>query len=198
MLSFSESRFPTDISYGISGGPVFHTDIVETISGHEYRNMFMPYGRNKYNLASAIKTKENLDQVICFFRAMRGRAIGFRFKDWFDYSVINQLIGVGDGKTKEFQLVKTYAVGDLIEYRKISKPATGTVKVFVVGNGTVMNVDYISGKILFQEPPANGAKITANFEFDVPVRFDTDAISASLENYGVHSHDEIPLIEIVL
>ena len=34
-MSFSEVRFPDDISYGSSGGPTFSTDIVENHSGYE-------------------------------------------------------------------------------------------------------------------------------------------------------------------
>jgi len=35
-----------------------------------------------------------------------------------------------------------------------------------------------------------------DFEFDVPVRFDTDRLSAILDSYGVSSWNDIPLVEI--
>jgi uncharacterized protein (TIGR02217 family) len=38
MMSFEEIQFPTDISYGATGGPIFLTDVVATVSGHEQRN----------------------------------------------------------------------------------------------------------------------------------------------------------------
>lgn len=34
-MSFEEIQFPTDISYGATGGPMFLTDVVATVSGHE-------------------------------------------------------------------------------------------------------------------------------------------------------------------
>lgn len=38
--------------------------------------------------------------------------------------------------------------------------------------------------------------IKAEGEFDVAVRFDIDHLVTSIENYGVYSHQDIPLIEI--
>lgn len=199
MISFCEERFPTDISYGISGGPNFNTEIVETAVGNEFRNMRTPYSRSKYNLASAIKTEEQLHKVIGFFRAMRGRAIAFRFKDWLDYKATQQFIAIADGRRKKYQLVKSYDIGTLAEVRKISKPVPGSVKVYVNNKRELkLNIDHQSGAILFYLAPPKGAVIRADFEFDVAVRFDSDNISASIESYGVYSTHEISLIEIKL
>ena len=38
-MAFVEVQFPTDISYGSSGGPEYATDIVATNSGYEQRNI---------------------------------------------------------------------------------------------------------------------------------------------------------------
>lgn len=195
---FIDARFPTDISYGISGGPYFETEIIETHSGAEYRNIRTPYGRNKYNVVSGIKTKEQLDEVVSFFRAARGKAMGFRFKDWLDFDAKEQLLGWGDGNNKKFQLVKIYSKGVTIEARKITKPVAHTEKIFIDGKRTrLYRLDYDTGEVVFAKPPRKGTKIEASFEFDVPVRFNTDQISASIENYGVHGFDDIELIELV-
>lgn len=195
---FINARFPTDISYGISGGPYFDTEIVETHSGTEYRNVRTPYGRNKYNVVSGVKTKEQLDKVISFFRAARGRAMGFRFKDWLDFEAHNQFICYGDGKRTKFQLIKMYSEGSVFESRKITKPVPGTDTVLINGKRTrLYRINYDTGEITFAKAPKRGAEIHASFEFDVPVRFNTDQISASIENYGAHSFDNIELIELV-
>jgi len=197
-MSFSDNRFPTDISYGISGGPQFDTEIVETHSGAEYRNIRTPYGRNKYNIASGIKTKAKLDEVINFFRAVKGRAIGFRFKDWLDYGVENQFIGSGDGVTKTYQLIKIYSLGTNMEVRKITKPVRGTVEILINDKKTrLYKIDWDNGIIIFPKPLRKNTIITGSFEFDVPVRFNTDHISASIENYGVHAIDNIDLVELI-
>ena len=199
MIPFLENRFPTDISYGVSGGPCFDTEIVETHSGTEYRNIRTPYGRNKYNIASGIKTQNQLDEVINFFRVVKGKGIGFRFKDWLDYKVEKQFLGYSDGKVKKMQLTKIYSLGTSNEIRKITKLVKGTIEIYLSGRRTrLFNVDSNNGELTFPRAPKKGVKIEASFEFDVPVRFNTDHISASIENYGVHSFDNIELIEIYI
>ena len=81
MQDFAEIQFPTDISYGASGGPVYLTEIVTSLSGHEQRNSKWSQARAKYNVASGIKTEAQWKALIAFFRARRGMAVGFRFKD---------------------------------------------------------------------------------------------------------------------
>ena len=197
MESFSEDRFPTDISYGISGGPSFKTDIVTTSSGYEYRNICHAHPRHKYQLASAIKTEEQLSKVVSFFKAMRGKAIGFRFKDWLDYKVDDQVIAVADGKQYIFQLHKIYKSGLIKTRRDITKPVNQSVVVFI--NDVQVRgykVNYTNGEIHFQDPPKAGQVIKVSYEFDVPVRFDSDTILTTIQNYGVQLVEDIALIEV--
>jgi uncharacterized protein (TIGR02217 family) len=46
--------------------------------------------------------------------------------------------------------------------------------------------------------PAEGAVITAGYEFDVPVRFDTERLSVNLKAFKVGQIPSIPLIEVQL
>jgi len=197
MQIFSDHRFPTDVSYGMSSSTYFDTEVVETHTGHEYRNIRNPFGRNKYSLVGGVRTNEQTQQLINFFRAVRGRAIGFRFKDWLDYRAVNQEIAISDGKTKKYQLVKTYALGGILESRKITKPVYGTAEVFLENTRTrLFKIDYDTGLITFPRAPKKHTKITVNFEFDVPVRFNSDILSASIENFDVNSFDNLELIEL--
>ena len=131
-MSFVEVQFPTDISYGASGGPIFMTDVVATVSGHEQRNSKWSQSRAKYNVASGIKTEAQWQALIAFFRARRGMAIGFRFKDWSDYKAENQPLKSLGGN--EYQLVKQYVSGAAVYEREISKPVTGTVKLYKIAS----------------------------------------------------------------
>ncbi len=197
MESFSEERFPTDISYGVSGGPTFKTGIVTTNSGHEHRNISYTSPRYKYQLASAIKTEVQLEEVMSFFKSMRGRAIGFRFKDWLDYKASDQVLAISDGVQSSFQLVKTYKSGLARTTRQITKPVENTVIVFVDGViAKDISVDFSTGVIHFKNSPSKGAKITVSFEFDVPVRFDSDTILTTMQSYGVQLVEDIALIEV--
>jgi uncharacterized protein (TIGR02217 family) len=197
-MSFHDVRFPVDIAYGSTGGPAYSTDIVELASGYEQRNINWASARARYNVAHGVKTRTQLDELIAFFRARKGRAYGFRFKDWTDYSASSQAIGTGDGVAVDFQLMRHYASGDVVESRAITKPVSGTVLIYK--NGVLQTsgyaINHSSGVVSFTSPPASGVVVTASFEFDVPVRFDTDKISAVLDNYGSHSWNDIPLVEV--
>lgn len=197
-MAFHDVRFPEDISYGSSGGPQYDTDIVVTQGGHEQRNINWSVARARYNVAHGVKTQAQLDVLIAFFRARKGRAHSFRFKDWTDYEAAGEVIGTGDGSTSVFQLTKTYSSGEESEVRTISRPVAASVAVYVndVLQTSGVSVDGATGEVTFVSAPASGAVIRADFAFDVPVRFDTDRLSASLDAYGVRSWRDIALIEV--
>ncbi len=205
LSNFIEIRFPEDIACGSVGGPEYSTDIVTTAGGYEQRNINWSQSRMRFNVAQGIKTAEQFQEILSFFRNCRGRALGFRFKDWSDYLARNELIGIGDGRLNKFQLTKTYII-QLIDKqivynrRIITKPVSKTVSIYLnedkVEINQGINIDYTSGELFFQDPPLNNSRITADFEFDVPVRFDTDYLPSSIEGYGVHSYKEIPIVEI--
>lgn len=199
-MSFEEIQFPTDISYGATGGPMFLTDVVATLSGHEQRNSKWSQSRAKYNVASGIKTEEQWQELIAFFRARKGKAVGFRFKDWSDYKGTNELLGIGDGATTEFQLQKIYASGTAAIARAIAKPNALATKVYLDSalQTSGVTVNSTTGAVAFATPPANGVSITADFEFDVPVRFDTDELAISMDSFNAGSWNSIPLIEVRL
>ncbi len=198
-MAFIEVRFPSDIAYGSAGGPEYSTEVVITHSGYEQRNANWAQARARYNVAHGVKTQTQLDTLIAFFRARKGNADGFRFKDWTDYKASGQLVGTGNGSNKVFQLVKGYSSGTSAEVRTISKPVAGTCKMYV--GGVLQSVGAYAlaldtGVVTFVAAPANGAAVTADFEFDVPVRFDTDRLAASIDAYGSHSWNDIPLVEL--
>ena len=197
--AFHEVQFPPDISYGVTGGPEYSTDVVITGSGYEQRNINWSQARCKYQAAHGVKNENQMKRLLAFFRARRGKAHGFRFKDWLDYTGTNEVIGVGDGTTTDFQLIKTYIDhAGYTEVRKIKKPVAGTVNVYLAGEWQTSgwSVDVTSGVISCTTAPLEGAVITADYEFDVPVRFDTDHCPQSLKNWDIYSWDNIPLVEI--
>ncbi len=191
-MSFVEVQFPTDISYGATGGPMFLTDVVTTISGHEQRNSKWSQARARYNVASGVKTEAQWQSLIAFFRARRGKAVGFRFKDWSDYQAINQpLQSLGDD---EYQMVKRYVSGAVVAERIITKPGAGSVKLYrnSLLQASGWSVDTATGIIT----TALTGTLTVDYEFDVPVRFDTDELALSMDSFNAGSWNNIPLIEV--
>ena len=198
MPAFHEVRFPPDISRGATGGPAFSTSVVETVAGFERRNVNWSAARGRWNIGMGLRRREAFAETIAFFRARRGRAHGFRFKDWTDFQAFAQGLGVGDGANRTFQLVKRYASGDEIETRIIAKPVAGAVQIYRNGVEAVSGwtVDTATGLVTFATAPPSGVEVTADFEFDVPVRFDSDRMDITIDTYEFGSWGQIPVVEI--
>lgn len=206
-MAFHEVRFPDNISRGARGGPRRLTQVVELASGDEERNASWANSRRVYDVSYGIRTANDLADVVAFFEARRGRLHGFRFKDWADYksskplntpSPTNFLIGTGDGTTRDFQLVKRYSSGAQSWTRTITKPVSGTVRVAVNGTEVMSGwtVDTATGIVTFTAAPGVGLDVRAGFEFDVPVRFDSDQLDVMLDIERLGSIPSIPLIEV--
>ncbi len=206
-MAFHDVRFPDNISRGARGGPERRTQIVELASGSEERNASWANSRRRYDVAYGIRRADDLAAVVAFFEARNGRLHGFRFKDWADFksclpsgtpSPTDQSIGSGDGTAAQFQLVKRYVSGGQTWTRTISKPVAGTVRVSIDGAERLSgwSVDTTTGVVTFATAPAAGVAITAGFEFDVPVRFDTDVLDVTLDLERLGSITSIPLMEL--
>jgi uncharacterized protein (TIGR02217 family) len=212
-MAFHEVRFPAGISLGATGGPERRTEIVVLGSGAEERNSRWADSKRSYNAGYGIKRVDDLHAVIEFFEERRGRLHGFRWKDWSDYkscpptmgaTALDQAIGTGNGVNATFQLAKTYGSAFNPWTREIKKPVAGSVCVAVAGvektAGTHFNVDHATGVVTFTggNIPAMGDSVTAGFEFDVPVRFDTDRLGVNLSLIEAGSIPDIPIVEIRL
>jgi uncharacterized protein (TIGR02217 family) len=162
------------------------------------RKINWPEASGWWNVASGLKKQAQLDEMIAFFRARRGKAYGFRFKDWTDYRATGQPLGTGDDAQTQFQLVKQYPSGSVIEVRTVTKPVAGTVKLYLDGIEQVAGwfVDTTTGLVTFGTAPASGVAVTADFEFDAPARFDTDHMAVTIETYRLHSWQQIPIVEV--
>jgi len=211
MTAFHEVLFPLDVALKSAGGPERRTDIVSFGSGREERNARWAHSRRRFDAGYGVKTLAELQRVVAFFEERRGRLYGFRWRDRLDatsaatgvvISPLDQGIGTSDGTTATFQLVKTYGSGFAPYQRAIVKPVAGSVRIAVdhveaVG-GTAFTVDATTGIVTFLAGhiPAAGQAITAGFQFDVPVRFDTDYLEVDLSAFAAGAIPKIPLVEI--
>lgn len=197
-MSFLEVRFPESISFNSSTILEFNTTIITAKNGKEFRNINWNNNKMKFNIINGIKTKAELNEILKFFRNVKGKAYGFRFKDWTDFSVTLQQIGIGNGEKTQFQLIKTYTTNNTTYTRKITKPVISTIKVFLDNVETNdFSIDLTTGLITFTTAPSNNVIITANFEFDVPVRFNTDILEISMESINSGKIKDLELIEIL-
>lgn len=210
-MAFHEVRFPAALSFGSVGGPERRTEIVTLANGFEERNTPWAAARRRYDAGVSLRSLDDIQELIAFFEARQGQMHGFRWKDWADYSSCrasgevgfeDQLIGVGDGVTVEFGLVKAYRSGPAEEVRRIGKPVAGSVRVGLMGDevqeGVQFTLDDTTGVVRFVTPPAVGERVTAGFEFDVPVRFDTDRIQVSVASFQAGDVPHVPVVEVRL
>lgn len=208
-MSFHEVRFPANLSFGSVGGPERRTEIVTLANGFEERNTPWQHARRRYDAGVAMSSLDDVEQLIAFFEARRGQLYGFRWKDWSDFKSgrpsaevdsADQVIGYGDGSTTQFQLRKTYESGGEAYVRPIAKPVIGTVHVALDGVELFATVDFAvdsaSGLVTLSAAPPMGAILTAGFEFDVPVRFDTDRIQTSVESFRAGEVPSVPVVEL--
>ncbi|MFN3282465.1 MAG: TIGR02217 family protein [Tabrizicola sp.] len=210
-MAFHEIRFPANLSFGSVGGPERRTEIVTLANGFEERNTPWQHSRRRYDAGVGLRSLNDVETLIAFFEGRAGQLHGFRWKDWSDYKSCaplstpapdDQLIGIGDGVTTVFRLSKTYVSGLQTYTRPILKPVEGTVLVAIEGDqkieGLEFSVNSATAEITFVLPPDLGTRITAGFEFDVPVRFDTDTIQTSVASFQAGDVPTVPVVEIRL
>jgi uncharacterized protein (TIGR02217 family) len=207
-MAFDNVRFPVDISLGSVGGPTRRTEIIVTGSGAEERNSRWADSKRVYNAGYGMRTVDDVHTIIAFFEERRGQLHGFRWKDHRDFkscspvnnpSPLDQALGTGNGTNAAFQLVKKYGTGLRDYIRTITKPVAGTVRAAINGIETSsFSVNSTTGIITFAGGSIPGARaaVTAGFEFDVPVRFDTDELRINMAFLDVGDIPEIPIVEI--
>lgn len=209
-MAFFETEFPRKLSYGLSGGAVFSTQVNLGFSGFEQRNRSWAQARNKWSVIvraqqNGIGTITDLDLLRNFNLVVGGQADAFRLFEPTDFSATRAagtgIIGAGNGTQTVFQLTKSYQSGSRTYVRTIKKPITAsvidykgnalanTVVVYVAGVvktlGVDYTLDYATGLITFAVAPASLAQVAADFQFHYPVRFNTDEFKVAIEDSDV-------------
>ena len=200
---FDDVVFPLQIGREAEMTAAFSTNIVTTLSGHERRNSSWSNARLNYDAGPGVRSEAELGQLLSFFRARRGPAVGFRFTDPFDNSSnamtgtpnsSDQSLGQGDGVRTAFPLLKTYGLDGQV--RRITRPVAASVLVAVNGVTATGWSLAAGGVISFASAPPVGAVVTAGYRFDVPVRFASDQMDMARATFGAGDLPNIPLVEI--
>ncbi|MFL6725354.1 MAG: DUF2460 domain-containing protein [Sphingomicrobium sp.] len=200
---FEDVSFPIEIGQEASVAPGFSTNIVTSAGGFESRNANWAQARLRFDAGPGVRGDAELETLLAFFRARRGPAVAFRFRDPYDNSssgmtgapsAADQAIGIADGTTDRFPLVKHYGTS---ERRRITRPVSGSVSVAVDGTELVTGWTLQDrGVIEFASPPAAAAAVTAGFLFDVPARFAEDRIEVNRATFLAGEAPSVPLIEV--
>lgn len=208
-MNFHEVRFPASLSFGSVGGPERRTDVVRLANGFEERNTPWAHSRRRYDAGLGMRSLDDIETLIAFFEARQGQMYGFRWKDWSDFKSCkasgqiqfdDQQIALGDGTTRAFRLTKTYRSGAYSYARPVFKPVLGTVRIGIeqdeMQEGMDFEVDTETGLVTFVQPPGQDMAVVAGFEFDVPVRFDTDRVQVSVASFQAGDAPSVPVVEV--
>lgn len=193
-MSFIETpRLNDRVRLGYVAGPEYSTNVVNYKNGNERRNSNWSLPRRKYQVPYTNITPTQYADLVAAFYAAKGQANGLRFKDWLDYSATNQSLGNAPSGTTAVQLIKTYTYGSSLYTRTIKKPVSATVyQAGIAKPGTLATS---TGLFTPSTSWTEGQALTWTGEFDVPVRFASDFLPATWDNFQVRSLD-IELVEI--
>lgn len=203
--AFDAVDFPLAIGREAMVATEFSTQIVSAPSGHEQRASEWAEARMRYDAGPGIRSEADVRTLVDFFRARRGAARGFRFRDPFDCSSAmdgglpaaeDQMLGVGDGARRQFALVKRYGAGDAEQVRSVRLPVEDSVRVSVDGLETAAFLVTVEGEILLDSAPAVGVAVRAGFLFDVPVRFADDRLEVSRATFLAGEMASVLLVEV--
>jgi len=202
---FDAVDFPIAIGREAQVVTEFATQVIASPSGHEQRISEWADARMAYDVGPGVRSEDELRVLTAFFRARRGAARGFRFRDPLDSSTAagdavptanDQLIGTGDGVRRDFALVKSYGSGAEAQVRRVTLPVAGSVVTSVGGAATSAFSLQPDGVLVFDVAPPVGAAVRAGYRFDVPVRFAEDRLTIGRASFLAGEAAEVPLIEV--
>ena len=173
---------------GAVGGPERRTEIVTLASGAEERNAPWAHSRRRYDAGLGMRSLDDLEAMVAFFEARGGQLHGFRWRDWADWrscrpsasvTPFDQEIGRGDGEPRApSRWPRPTPRAGAAYLRPIAKPVAGTVRVAVGrGGGRGLGGPCARGRGAGGRARRGCPWSRPGYEFDVPVRFDTDRIA---------------------
>lgn len=199
-------NFP-GLGFDVKRTPMWSTTVQPNISGKEVRIGLFSSPRYqwelKYNFlrqgtTNGVDTYEEFETMIGLFNSLNGSFDTFLFTDPADNSVTDQVIGIGDGTTKAFQLVSDF--GNYVQPILAPNVVSAVYIAGVLQSPTAYTVnDWGSaapGTILFGTAPTMSADVSATFTYYFPVRFQDDTIDFNQSLSPVWGLNSAKLISI--
>lgn len=199
MSNFHNINFPHFLATHAKGGPYFATSHVITASGREIRSSNRTNALQQYVIEGCRLSREQFDEFNAFFRACLGSQYAFRLRDYADCLIKDQLIFVGNGTTKQFEVYKTYVSTTASYNRKITKLVIDGLQL-VAGDVEIPHymICVDTGIITLDSALMEGQRlILKNAVFDVSVRFNSDNFQYSMHVDGSIVIDNLHLMEVL-
>ena len=179
----SQAVFPSlpGLTWDRERSPEWSTLLQTSVSGKEtavalWSYPRYTYGNLSYDVLRSAQAYAELQTLMGFFNQRQGRFDTFLYNDLDDNSITAQQIGVGDGVTTAFQLVRSYG-----GWTDLIHDINGTPLVYVAGvqqtSGWTLGS---TGIITFTAAPASSAAITVTFSYYWRCRFTLDKLPFNL------------------
>lgn len=179
---FIEDRINDNlVIYATAGGPAYNTTVVQVSSGRRKSNSNWIESLATFDIGERLCTISELEDILDFFNVAEGKANGFRFKDWGDYTVRPERGVFAQLTDTTFQLYKRYRRGANYKDKKISKPVAGTVRIYL--DGAVLPTATVDTTTGIATIPGGYAidRLSWSGEYDIPVAFTTDYVKHRFE-----------------
>ena len=185
---------PTLNGFSVKKKPVYASIPQTMVSGWENRILLQAFPLWEFELTYEVLRSETqnislyaqnsphieLEQLMWVFLACGGQYGRFYYNDPTDYNRAGQAIGVGDGTTTDFRIVRTWGYGDLAGIEPVGAMNTEQFPVVYLSGVAVGNLDWNLSADLqtieFVTAPADTVVITADFSFYYRCRFLVDLI----------------------
>ena len=198
------------LGWSVSKAPRFTTRTQKAISGRELRvidqlhpiwTFTLTYEilRDKHDARGAGGLGAGFDELrtlMGFFLNQQGAFQPFLFDDPSDDTITGQTIGIGDGVTLAFQLVRT--MGGFAEPILAPNVVSNVYLNGIVQSPSTYTVNFNTGLLTFTAAPSSGQQVTADFTYYFRVRFSDD--TAEFENfmYQLWSLKQVKLQSVLL
>lgn len=208
--------------YPAASSPYWSTAITRVDSGAEKVRQRWEHPLHRYHLPEAVREHAVYEAVHDHWLIMRGPAYSFPWRDPLDCASValnvpvtddsllptitgsDQVIGTGDGVTKNFQLTKTYTRGVETYTRPIYHPVVSTVLTTLNGFDPLSfspqytwSVDRLTGVVTFDIAPAPGMIVRSGFIFDTEVRFEADdSFDGIVRTYSLSGFADLTFLEV--
>ena len=179
--------YPTlpGLEWGIVRAPIFSTTKRSSVSGRQFRVSNYAYPRYKYTLSYSVLRQGvvqgasfgELQQIVGLFNRVQGDFDSFLFSDPDDSSTTAQTIGLGDGSTRVYQLVRTWGSYTEPVYDVASAP-----QIYVGGALQALGTHYTlsaTGLVTLATAPSSGVSVTWTGTYYRRVVFTQSSLSAN-------------------
>lgn len=183
-MSFINARLIECVADGFEARRTYVTRIHPLRSGHEARNATRANGRWTFYAMAQNIDPDDWPAILHAFDALQGSKDSFRFHNPLDGVVVGQSLGNAPSGSTPVQLVKSSTFGGITRTRNITKPVNGSVVVYQSGVAKAGTYSTTTGLFTPTTGWTAAAPLTADFEWDVPVRFEADELPPTFEDWS--------------